>query len=115
MTFVAELVMCMVEFKIQIWIEWISTHRNEFADALSRHCIHKFRRLCQTQGVAVRPHPDRVVYPREFLFPRVSAETDEAEYRRFCHWARAPPSRREPRWWCRNLDSTFAALVPKPV
>ena len=58
MLFIAELVMYLVKFKIQIWIEWISTHRNCLADALSRHRIAEFRQRCDALGARYRSEPD---------------------------------------------------------
>ena len=113
--FVLELVMYMIEFKIQLWVEWLSTHCNVLADALSRNKLRLFFRVARTTGVSLDKSRTRVVYPTEFRFPFVSRQDDEAEYRRFCAWARAAPGSREPRWWCQSLDATFRAFFPDSV
>ena len=58
MSFIAELVMYLVKFKIQIWIELISTHRNCLPYALSCHRIAEFRQRCAALGERYRSEPD---------------------------------------------------------
>ena len=121
MTFVIELIMCLLKYKITIWIEWISTHRNGFADALSRGRItgyNGFKHLCKIFGLQHRDSPDAIVYPtaQQLSFPRVTREEDAREYQRFQRWAASRSPTRGPRWWCRDLDGPIRgfALRPKP-
>ena len=111
MCFIGELVMCLLRYRIYIHIEWISTHRNIFADALSRLQPDLFRRRCRLWRMTYRAKADSIVYPTRFRFPSVSRADDEAEYKRFCAWAVNPSPFRRKRWWCPSLEPVFRAIV----
>ena len=110
MAFVGEIVMCLLRFKIFLWIDWISTHRNIFADALSRCRIRSFKRLCRLHCLVYRQKPDEIHYPNSYTFPSVTRDDDAREYARFCAWAQRA-HRREPRWWCQDLNADFAKFL----
>jgi hypothetical protein len=113
MTFVGELVMALLKFRIALRIDWISTHENIFADALSRFRIKEFKGLCQARKMTYNQQRDAIVYPSNYQFPGVTTASDAAEYQAFEKWALTKNSRRRKRWWCDTpkLNDAFRSVV----
>ena len=68
-----EICYLMMEYKIQIWFEWIPTEANKLADSLSRFDFACFWKWVRLHGITVNPEPIEPVYYfklkyREMLF-----------------------------------------------
>lgn len=71
-----------IRFKCVVWIDHIEGKSNDFADALSRLQIDKFKRLCREQNKPIDPAPMLFQRPQVQIGTRPHPYFAPIKYRR---------------------------------
>ena len=100
MSMIFQIALILIEYRIGLWIEWVSTTCNRLADMLSRKDLQGFKAKCRALGFEVDSRPTPVVLPRrdsssEFL----REETDKEELERFLKFLMTPADKQPQPWW----------------
>ena len=74
MIFVYEICLLMIKYNIFVWVEWISSTANIFADALSRYQIQRFRQATADFNIPIQPNPLQLQYFNDFKFNNLQYE-----------------------------------------
>ena len=67
-----EMCYLMMEYKIQIWFEWMPTEANKLADSLSRFDFVGVRKWVRLLGIKVNPHKTELVYHFKLKYRELS-------------------------------------------
>lgn len=111
MLFIYEICLMMMEYKIDLWVEWIRSHVNVGADALSREDIPRFREYA---GPMVDDHQHPNEYVSKFKMPiqLTATESEEHELKRFRKngWGKQGG-----RWWLTKYEKAAIRRHLKPL
>ena len=105
-----ELLYCLQQYRVQLYLDWIPGELNTAADALSREDYARFYDYAHRKHLLVDRTPMIIVPSFQFRFSLFSNESDEAEMTRFHDWLRTPKHIRAQRWWAPSLRHLFESV-----
>ena len=103
MIFIYEICLLMLEYRMDIWVEWISSEVNIGADALSRNDVDRFREFAGWgQELDEEEYP--IQYYNRYRMP-LHLDHDEDEKNELRRLIDKLKGANKPRWWLKEWES----------
>lgn len=106
MMLIYEICLVIMQFHIDVWVEWIPTDCNYLADALSRERFDDYQREMTFLNATPDPYPFYVDYLQSFRMDpddMLLKTSEKAEFEKLLKYLRLPLKQRGKLWWC-NFD-----------
>lgn len=107
MMLIYEICLVIMQYHIDVWVEWIPTDCNALADALSREKYDDYRREMTFLNATPDPYPFYCDYLQSFRMDpddMLLQTSEKAEFEKLLEYLRLPLTRRGKPWWYKFED-----------